>query len=333
MKKTTRLDVARKAGVSIATVTYVLRNTPGANISERTRRRVRQAAEQLNYHPSFAATSLVRGRTELIGLLLPSQEEQFTGYYSRMIAGLVSEARESSYHFLYLGQDQPAKYRRCLDEHYVDGVVVLQSRNDESHIRTVLEHDIPTVSMNYLSESPIPAVALDVADALEKSYEFMVSRRRRKVAYFMVDTDIQPNQRQISHHWILKRRYERETEFSFVDLLDNKRQLEVIREVAAEQSWDGFVLESLRTLQEVIRILESQGRRIGIDIDIAAMDIGDNWHDYPPGVLLVEGQPAIVGQTAWKLISALLEGTQPDENTVLVPFLLKNHETVPAVRG
>jgi DNA-binding LacI/PurR family transcriptional regulator len=69
--RVTSHDVAREAGVSRATVSYVLNQTPGQTIPEPTRERVLAAASRLGYTPSAAARTLRRGRSDLVLLLLP----------------------------------------------------------------------------------------------------------------------------------------------------------------------------------------------------------------------------------------------------------------------
>ena len=67
----TSRDVARRAGVSRATVSYVLNRVAGARIPEGTRSRVLAAAEELGYAPSMAGRALVSGRSDLVVLLMP----------------------------------------------------------------------------------------------------------------------------------------------------------------------------------------------------------------------------------------------------------------------
>lgn len=64
-------DVARESGVSRTTVSYVLSGREGVTISEATRRRVREAAERLGYHPSAAARTLRTGRSDLVVCVMP----------------------------------------------------------------------------------------------------------------------------------------------------------------------------------------------------------------------------------------------------------------------
>ncbi|BDZ43066.1 LacI family transcriptional regulator [Paraoerskovia sediminicola] len=71
MAAVTSADVARAAGVSRTTVSYVLNDTPGTSITAETRERVRDAAARLGYAPSAAARTLRRGRSDLIVCVLP----------------------------------------------------------------------------------------------------------------------------------------------------------------------------------------------------------------------------------------------------------------------
>lgn len=71
-RRVTLLDVASAAGVSTATVSYVLNDQPGHSIPEATRIRVREAARQLGYTRSSAARTLARGRSDIVLLLVPA---------------------------------------------------------------------------------------------------------------------------------------------------------------------------------------------------------------------------------------------------------------------
>ncbi|WP_277212819.1 LacI family DNA-binding transcriptional regulator [Isoptericola croceus] len=71
MASVTSADVARAAGVSRTTVSYVLNDTPGASVSEATREHVRTTAARLGYAPSAAARTLRRGRSDLVVCVLP----------------------------------------------------------------------------------------------------------------------------------------------------------------------------------------------------------------------------------------------------------------------
>ncbi|ONH52056.1 LacI family transcriptional regulator [Frankia sp. CcI49] len=76
-RRVTAQDVAREAGVSRATVGFVLNNTPGQTIPEHTRERVLRAAARLDYRPNSAARALASGRSRIILLVLPDWPIEF----------------------------------------------------------------------------------------------------------------------------------------------------------------------------------------------------------------------------------------------------------------
>ena len=71
VKRITSSDVARAAGVSRATVSFVLNDKPGMRITEETRRRVLEAARELDYRPHASARSLAAGRSDVVLLAIP----------------------------------------------------------------------------------------------------------------------------------------------------------------------------------------------------------------------------------------------------------------------
>ncbi|NGY65318.1 LacI family transcriptional regulator [Lentzea sp. NEAU-D13] len=77
-RRVTAADVAKSAGVSRATVGYVLNNTPGTRISPETRRRVLDEATRLGYRPSAAAQALARGRSKIVLVVLPDWPLELT---------------------------------------------------------------------------------------------------------------------------------------------------------------------------------------------------------------------------------------------------------------
>ncbi|MFF1477182.1 LacI family DNA-binding transcriptional regulator [Streptomyces sp. NPDC058301] len=97
----TSADVARLAGVSRATVSYVLNNTSAVRISEPTRARVREAAEELGYVPHAAARSLRAGRTRIV--LLPSGHIPVGPLYSRFLNELQGALRRLDYTVVQYG--------------------------------------------------------------------------------------------------------------------------------------------------------------------------------------------------------------------------------------
>ena len=94
-------DIAREAGVSRTTVSYVLSDRPGISVSPKTRKRVLATARRLRYVPNSAAEMLVTGRSRSIGLVL-SRPELISedGFIPIMAYGLNEVCKERGYRLL-----------------------------------------------------------------------------------------------------------------------------------------------------------------------------------------------------------------------------------------
>ena len=98
-KRPTQFDVARKAGVSRSTVSFVLNDKTGGNvpISDETRQRVLEAIDELGYVPDARARALRSGDTNTIGIIIPDIRNP---HFWEIAEGVEKEAREAGYHLL-----------------------------------------------------------------------------------------------------------------------------------------------------------------------------------------------------------------------------------------
>lgn len=130
MKRPTQTDVAHLAGVSRATVSYVLNGqaTGRIPVSEETRQRVLDAAGQLSYEPDARAQSLRSGVTKTIGLLIPDLQNP---HFVQIVDGAIQAARLAGYDLLLsssdLDREQEEDSLRALSRRRVDGLILLTS--------------------------------------------------------------------------------------------------------------------------------------------------------------------------------------------------------------
>lgn len=151
-KQVTRKEVAKRAGVSVAVVSYVVNNGPRP-VSPETQARVKKAIKELGYYPNELARSLSRKQTATIGLIIPSL---INPVYAEIANSLESVCAAEGYMMMLCGTGRdPAKEKKLaqtLRAKQVDGVVVIPSQApqavvtplQQAHIPTVvLEHDLP----------------------------------------------------------------------------------------------------------------------------------------------------------------------------------------------
>ena len=127
--KITIKDVAKYAGVSSATVSYVL---TGVNkVSDETRERVLSAIEQLNYQPDFTAISLSKRESKMIGVIMPLVGDSLAPlfkenhYISELLSGVEYMCRKKGYDFLISGISKAEECKTWVMKRNLDAVIVL----------------------------------------------------------------------------------------------------------------------------------------------------------------------------------------------------------------
>jgi DNA-binding LacI/PurR family transcriptional regulator len=148
-KRPTIADVAKLAGVSKVTVSYVLNgHSVLARISAATQERVSRAASDLGYTPSAIARSMVTGRSETLGLVFqdPHYFAAPSDFVREVMHGVNLAAVSLGYDLLLHTKPVPNALMECsvLTDGRVDGVLILRNRDDET-VRLLLERGFPCV--------------------------------------------------------------------------------------------------------------------------------------------------------------------------------------------
>jgi LacI family transcriptional regulator len=157
-------DVARRAGVSTATVSRVLAGVGRAR--PETRAKVREAARELGYRPSGVARSLKLRTTQTLGLIITDIENPF---FPQLVRAVEDVAREHGFALLLCNAtddpDREASYLDLLVDRRVDGVVIAVSGVGARQREWLAEAPLPVVLVNSVAQGlPHPAIASDNVD-------------------------------------------------------------------------------------------------------------------------------------------------------------------------
>ncbi|MER6182068.1 LacI family DNA-binding transcriptional regulator [Streptomyces sp. NPDC001652] len=151
----TMADVARCAGVSVATVSHVLNDT--RPVLPHTRQAVLDAIDELGYTPNTLARSLVTSRTRSIGLAVSAITNP---YFTEILQGVEAEALERGYSLLIADpHDDPAHERKVvqlLHERRVDGMIVAPSADPAELLAYLGRHAVPTVLLDRVVDPAPP---------------------------------------------------------------------------------------------------------------------------------------------------------------------------------
>lgn len=172
-------DVAKAAGVSPTTVSRVLNNR--GYIGEKTRKKVHEAMEKLNYYPNDIARSLFIKKTFLIGVIFPTTSNPF---YGQLIFHIENIAASLGYKVLLCNsqgqEEKEKKYLKMLQRNQVDGIIA------GAHNRGIEEYRIPTLPVvgvdRYLSEN-IPVVSSDNYDGGRQATQMLINKGCRNIIH------------------------------------------------------------------------------------------------------------------------------------------------------
>jgi len=145
--KATIKDVARRAGVSIATVSRAINNV--GPLREETRSRIISAIRELNYSPNAMGRGLVTSRTETLGVILPDVHGEF---FSELMRGIDQAARARNYHIMISSTHSEKSEIESMLKHMrggrVDGIIIMSPHVGSLELHGIIPRSLPVVLLN-----------------------------------------------------------------------------------------------------------------------------------------------------------------------------------------
>lgn len=188
MNQPTQTDVAQLAGVSRATVSYVINGLTNGKIaiSDETRKRVEDAIEELGYEPDARAQALSSGRTNTVALVIPDLRNP---HFSEFATGVEDAARVADYHFLLssttLVSDEYAVdifkdlVRRRFDGLILASSFILKSEEAQAILARVHKRGLPIVEVNEINH--VDTISADYREATKEVISYLVSLGHRRI--------------------------------------------------------------------------------------------------------------------------------------------------------
>lgn len=179
--KVTIYDVAKKAGVSTATVSKIINNT--GSISEKTKLKVQKVMDELQYQPSMIASALKGKSTHTIGLLIPDLSNPIFAEYAKYIE---ERAQELGFSVIMCNTDanpdKELRYIELLKQKQVDGIVIAARFNNIKLLKELIKENFPiAVIAQDLPALPIDSVTVDDYLGGYQVTEYLLSLGHRKI--------------------------------------------------------------------------------------------------------------------------------------------------------
>jgi LacI family transcriptional regulator len=318
--KPTIIDVAKKARVSIATVSRVLN---GVHVREESRVRVEKAVRHLHYRHNKIAQGLVTGKSGVIGVIVPG----IVGHlYGQMARGIEEIVMAQGLHMVIVTNTRNAEEEkqnlRLLLERQVDGVIIIGSYlHDEDLLElnlnvpiVFIQRELPPLKSQHSS------VTIDNRSGVDVALHYLLGAGHRQIAHI---TGLRRDglERQQLFQEIIKSKSLCD-ELIFEGDFTEEKGLELADEVLKRKGITAVVCSNDRSALGLYRALHSKGVRIPEDISVIGFD-DEPWTPYLEPPLTTLRQPARdVGRFAAKQVLAeVSREAKPKQHSVPVEFI------------
>lgn len=184
-RRTSLKDLAQKLGVSIATVSRALRNSP--EIGKEMQERVKALAAEMNYRPNPFARGLRQGSPLVIGVVVPNL---LTHYYAAMLDGIEQEASKNGYSVISANSHEDFETEKRIINNFIDlhvcGIIacLAQSTTDYKHYELLRGMNIPLVFLGRTClQDKFSCVKANGDEAAQKATQHLIDTGSKKIAF------------------------------------------------------------------------------------------------------------------------------------------------------
>ncbi len=178
-------DISARCGVSVATVSKALNDH--SDISEATKRLVRNCAKEMGYFPNSSARALKTNRTFNLGVLFVDRARNGLthDFFARVLDSFKVTAEARGYDLTFINCDRTTQHMTYLEHSRyrgVDGVVIAHVDFDQDEVAELIRSEIPVVTVDHSFDNK-PSVVSDNIQGMRELVEYVAGRGHRKIAY------------------------------------------------------------------------------------------------------------------------------------------------------
>lgn len=317
------IDVAREAGVSVATVSRVINGT--GNVNDEMRERVRAAVRKMDFKPNQLARALKNIPTRLIGLIVPKLDNPF---FYRVTSGIQSRIASEGYELITAcSDDDPAREREiigALRAKQIDGLIICPCAEDNKDLLQNSNFPVVAFDRTYL-KGMCDMVYVDKADTTYKAVSYLLENGHQNIAMVTGRKEIISNYERYNGY--LRAYYEH-------NVMPNQANLffgdfakaygkQVLKEIVDEHQDITAVICGSAVITEGV-IAQAKAMRVRIPEDISLISSGTiEYQDCIEPIIthISEKRTAISNKTAELIMSRIKNPDQKLECCVLTSNL------------
>lgn len=330
-------DISRHAGVSIATVSRVLNNSP--HVSEETRRKVMKVIDGCGYVPNAFARGLGLNTMKTIGLLCPDAADP---YLARALACLEHAFRQKHYDCLLSCTNRDLAARRqgveLLTSRHVDGMVLMgstfieENSEDNAYIRQAATN-VPVVLLNGSFQCPnVFCVLCDDERAMKEAMNQLLDSGCKRVLYLYHSSN-NSGQHKLAGCRDALAAHNLPVDETLMRRFDaDKFSIHAVRDCLLELERDGLQFDAVLASEDVLAVgamkyAQAVGRRVPEDLSVVGYNNSNLCLCTEPELTSVDNRLPAICERIVETMLGVLEGREMPEKTVFTAEIIQRGST------
>jgi len=328
-KRVSLKDIATKVGVSIALVSYVMNGQEKEKrVGAEVVKKIRQAAEELNYQPNQIARSLRMGSTKTIGLIVADIANPFFGQLARIIE---DEASKNGYTVIFGSSDEDilksASLITTLQNRQVDGFIIVPAEGTSKQISNLIKKKLPVVLVDrYFPEINANHILLNNFQATFEATNYLIDKGFKGIAMVAYKSTLIHMKERIRGYTEAMKAHKLEKNQCLIELTYGHSQKDI------ETSFESNFIRNKRIDAAVFatNALSIAGLyaakkfciRIPKDLAFIGFDGGESFDLYASPLSFIQQPLEEMGKEAVRVLMDLLGGSNKISHVMLNPSLV-----------
>ena len=311
-------DIAREFGISVATVSRALKDSP--RISEERRKAIQQYAREHNFYPNAIGEALRHSRVmpqRVIGVIVP----ELTHYYfSSILTGIEEAAAARGYRIMVAlsGEQHEREVRICENFHRykVCGIIVSQAKDTKNyeHYQRLIDAGIPIVFYDRICTGVNASrVVVDDYMGAYNAVTHLIETGCKRIAFYGGPMQLEISKNRLNGYKDALLKHGLKVDEGIIRVCDNREDAEVLTPeiLALEQRPDGFFAVNDDTAIGILYTAKHSGYKVPEDISICGFTNGQRAVACDPMLTTVEQRGHQVGEEAAEILMDKVEGLIP----------------------
>jgi len=314
----TMKDIARELGISVATVSRALKDSP--RISEERRKVIQQYAREHNFYPNVIGEALRHSRvmpSKVIGVIVP----EFTHYYFSSILTGIEEAAMSRGYYIMVAlsnemYEREARICEMFNRQKVCGVIVSQAKDTHNydHFQKLIDSNIPIVFYDRICTGVNASrVVVDDYMGAYNAVTYLIETGCKRIAYYGGPVQLEISKNRYNGYKDALLKHGMQIDETIISVCDNRADAELItpKLMAIETPPDGYFAVNDDTAIGILYTVKHAGLRVPEDVSICGFTNGQRAVACDPMLTTVEQRGKRVGEEAAEILIDKVEGHSP----------------------